>query len=43
MAKAAAKKKQDIENELMNHSGLISDEKVKAFIEKKKLEKEAKK
>ena len=39
MAKAAAKKRQDIENELVKHSDLISDKKVKAFIEKKKEEK----
>ena len=42
MAKAKAKKKQDIENELMKHSGLISDDKVKSFIEKKKEEKRQK-
>ena len=39
MAKAAAKKKMDIENELMKHSDLISDAKVKQFIVKKKEEK----
>ena len=42
MAKADAKKKQDVENELLTHSGLISDEKVKAYIEKKKEEKRQK-
>lgn len=42
MAKSKAKKKQDVEIELMKHSGLISDEKVKAFIEKKKEEKRQK-
>ena len=36
MAKAKAKKKLDLENELMKHSDLISDTKVKQFIEKKK-------
>lgn len=39
MAKAKAKKKQDVENELAKHSDLISDEKVKSYIEKKKEEK----
>ena len=36
MAKAKAKKRQDIENELVKHTDLISDAKVKAFILKKK-------
>jgi large subunit ribosomal protein L24e len=36
MAKASAKKKLDIERELMKHSDLISDAKVKTFIEMKK-------
>ena len=39
MAKAKAKKKTDIENELIKHSDLISDAKVKQFIERKKDEK----
>lgn len=39
MAKAEAKKKQDIETELLKHSDLISDQKVKSYIEKKKEEK----
>lgn len=42
MAKAEAKKKQDVENELLTHSSLISDGKVKAYIEKKKEEKRQK-
>lgn len=42
MAKASAKKKSDIENELMKHSDLITDTKVKTFIEKKKEEKRLK-
>lgn len=42
MAKAAAKKRQDIENELVSHSDLISDVKVKAYIQKKKEEKHQK-
>ena len=42
MAKAAAKKKQDIENELLTHSDLINDSKVKKYIEKKKEEKRLK-
>ena len=42
MAKADAKKKQDVENELLTHSGLISDGKIKAYIEKKKEEKRQK-
>lgn len=42
MAKAAAKKKQDIENELLKHSDLISDTKVKSYIQKKKEEKRQK-
>ena len=36
MAKAKAKKREDIENELVKHTDLISDAKVKAFILKKK-------
>ena len=36
MAKAKAKKEQDVENELITHSGLIENDKVKAYIEKKK-------
>jgi large subunit ribosomal protein L24e len=43
MAKASAKKKLDIENELANHVDLISDKKVKQYIEKKKLDKQKKK
>jgi hypothetical protein len=39
MAKAQAKKKQDIINELCNHVDIIGDEKVKAFIKKRKTEK----
>ena len=42
MAKAEAKKKKDLENELLTHSSLISDSKVKAYIEKKKEEKRVK-
>ena len=42
MAKAKAKKRQDIENELVKHSDLISDPKVKQYIEKKKQEKRKK-
>lgn len=42
MAKAEAKKKKDVENELLKHSDLISDKKVKAYIEKKKEEKRQK-
>ena len=36
MAKAKAKKRTDIENELVKHADLISDAKVKAYIQKKK-------
>ena len=36
MAKAKAKKRTDIENELLRHADLISDTKVKAFIMKKR-------
>ena len=36
MAKAKAKKKFDMESELMKHSDLISDAKVKQYIQKKK-------
>ena len=36
MAKAKAKKRLDVENELLKHADLISDSKVKAFIMKKK-------
>ena len=39
MAKAHAKKKKDIINELCAHSDLIGDEKVKSFIKKIKTEK----
>lgn len=39
MAKAKAKKELDIENELVKHSDLISDAKVKSYIQKKKEEK----
>lgn len=39
MAKAKAKKRTDIENELVKHVDLISDAKVKQFIMKKKEEK----
>lgn len=41
MAKAAAKKRSDTENELMTHVDLISDPKVKQFIATKKEEKAA--
>ena len=40
MAKAKAKKRQDLENELEKHSSLISDEKVKEYIMKKKDQKQ---
>ena len=40
MAKASAKKKADMENELMKHVDLIPDEKVKTYIQKKKSEKQ---
>ena len=36
MEKAKAKKRQDIENELIKHSDLITDPKVKQFIQAKK-------
>ena len=39
MAKAAAKKRQDVENELMTHVDMISDPKVKEYIAQKKKEK----
>ena len=39
MAKAKAKKRLDVENELLKHADLISDGKVKAFIMKKKEQK----
>lgn len=42
MAKAEAKKKQDLETELLTHSSLISDGKVKSYIERKKEEKRVK-
>lgn len=42
MAKAEAKKKQDVENELLTHSDLIPNPKVKKYIEKKKEEKRQK-
>ena len=38
MAKAEAKKKLDVERELMKHSDLITDSKVKSYIQKKKQE-----
>ena len=40
MAKAHAKKKQDVITELCTHEGLIKDPKVKSYIDKKKKEKE---
>ena len=39
MAKAAAKKRSDVENELMTHVDLISDPKIKEFIAEKKVAK----
>ena len=36
MAKAAAKKRADVENELMTHVDIISDPKVREFIKEKK-------
>ena len=36
MAKAAAKKRADLENELMTHVDIISDPKIKEFIQEKK-------
>lgn len=39
MAKAQAKKKEATINELMTHVDLITDPKVKAFIEKRKAQK----
>ena len=39
MAKAAAKKRIDVENELMTHADSISDPKVREFIKTKKAEK----
>jgi len=36
MAKAAAKKRADLENELMTHVDIISDPKIKEFIKEKK-------
>jgi hypothetical protein len=36
MAKAAAKKRMDIENELMTHVDLIKDPKIKEYIQEKK-------
>lgn len=36
MAKAKAKKRTDVENELMKHADLINDPKVKAYITRKK-------
>ncbi len=42
MAKAKAKKRQDVENELVKHSDLIADPKVKQYIMKKKEEKRQK-
>ena len=43
MAKAAAKKRADIENELMTHVDIISDPKVREFIKEKKAAKLAEK
>lgn len=43
MAKAAAKKRMDVENELMTHVDSISDPKIKEFIKDKKAEKLANK
>ena len=43
MAKAAAKKRMDVENELMTHVDSISDPKIKQFIKEKKTEKLANK
>lgn len=42
MAKAEAKKKQSLMSELITHSDLIGDNKVKKYIEKKKEEKRQK-
>ena len=42
MAMAKAKKRQDIENELVKHADLITDSKVKAFISIKREEKRVK-
>ena len=42
MAKAKAKKRTDVENELVKHADLIGDAKVKAYILKKKDEKRQK-
>lgn len=42
MAKSEAKKKLDVENELIKHSDLITDKKVKSYIEKKKEDKRTK-
>ena len=42
MAKAKAKKRQDVENELVKHADLIADPKVKQYILKKKEEKRQK-
>ena len=39
MAKAKAKKRLDVENELLKHADLISDGKVKSYIMKKKEQK----
>jgi predicted signal transduction protein with EAL and GGDEF domain len=36
MAKAAAKKRADVENELMTHVDIISDPKVREYIKEKK-------
>jgi hypothetical protein len=43
MAKAAAKKRADVENELMTHVDIISDPKVREFIKEKKAAKLAEK
>ena len=40
-AKAAAKKRMDIENELMTHVDSITDPKIKEYIREKKTEKQA--
>ena len=41
MAKAKAKKRSDMENELMNHVDIIEDDKVKSYIREAKTAKEA--
>lgn len=42
MAKAEAKKKSDLESELIKHIDLIGDKKIKEYIKMKKDEKQAK-